>query len=152
MMIKLSPEMPGMNTSNLVWASLGNADMQRNVFQLMLRNYTSVKKTDWLLCNSTYDLEPAAFNLLAPQALPIGPLLSTDSSTTATTKNCLKWLDQFPPKSVIYIAFGSSTALDPTQFAELASGLELSNRPFLWVVRRTHNIYSENFPEGYIGK
>ncbi|GMN42117.1 hypothetical protein TIFTF001_011329 [Ficus carica] len=150
MMIKLSPEMPGMNTSNLVWASLGNADMQRNVFQLMLKNYTSVKKTDWLLCNSTYDLEPAAFNLLAPQALPIGPLLSTNSSTTATTKNCLKWLDQFPPKSVIYIAFGSSTALDPTQFMELASGLELSNRPFLWVVRRTHNMYSENFPEGYI--
>ncbi|KAA8547920.1 hypothetical protein F0562_004349 [Nyssa sinensis] len=37
--------------------------------------------------------------------------------------------------SVIYVAFGSFTVFDQTQFQELALGLELANRPFLWVVR-----------------
>ncbi|KAD2243187.1 hypothetical protein E3N88_41568 [Mikania micrantha] len=35
----------------------------------------------------------------------------------------------------IYIAFGSFTMFNQTQFEELAHGLELSNKPFLWVVR-----------------
>jgi len=35
----------------------------------------------------------------------------------------------------VYVAFGSSTVFDPRQFQELALGLELTGRPFLWVVR-----------------
>lgn len=140
-----------MDTSNLVWASLGNTDMQKYVFQLMVKNNTSVKKTDWLLCNSTYDLEPAAFKL-APQILPVGPLLSNHkyvkgmAHSSSSTSTCLKWLDQHQPRSVVYIAFGSSTILEPTQFVELALGLELCNRPFLWVVRTDNN----DFPNGFL--
>ncbi|KAK9052478.1 hypothetical protein SSX86_029107 [Deinandra increscens subsp. villosa] len=48
---------------------------------------------------------------------------------------CLTWLDQQQPCSVVYIAFGSFTIFNKTQFEELALGLELSNKPFLWVVR-----------------
>ncbi|OMO75763.1 UDP-glucuronosyl/UDP-glucosyltransferase [Corchorus olitorius] len=57
---------------------------------------------------------------------------------------CQKWLDQQPPGSVIYVAFGS--------FTELALGLELSNRPFLWVVRPdiTKGIESDElYPKGF---
>ncbi|KAJ7971059.1 UDP-glycosyltransferase [Quillaja saponaria] len=36
---------------------------------------------------------------------------------------------------VIYVAFGSFMAFEPTKFKELTFGLELSNRPFLWVVQ-----------------
>lgn len=152
-MIKLSPEMPAMNTSNFVWTCLGNKDMQNNIFKLMILNNTLVNKAQWLLCNSTYDIEPAAFKL-APQVLPIGPLLSSstvdhpqpyDDQGSSTT--CLEWLDQQRPSSVIYIAFGSFTVLDPTQLTELALGLELSNRPFLWVVRASDE---SDFPEGFL--
>ncbi|KAH0985044.1 hypothetical protein GBA52_012221, partial [Prunus armeniaca] len=31
----LSPDMPGMNTANLVWACLGSKALQKNVFELM---------------------------------------------------------------------------------------------------------------------
>jgi hypothetical protein len=48
---------------------------------------------------------------------------------------CLKWLDSHPDRSVVYVAFGSFTIFDPRQFRELAEGLELIGRPFLWVVR-----------------
>ncbi|TXG65573.1 hypothetical protein EZV62_006848 [Acer yangbiense] len=58
----------------------------------------------------------------------VGNLFSEDLS-------CLKWLDQQPTQSVIYVAFGTSATFDQTQFEEFATGLELSNRPFLWVVR-----------------
>jgi len=35
----------------------------------------------------------------------------------------------------VYVAFGSFTMFDTRQFQELALGLELCGRPFLWVVR-----------------
>lgn len=147
--------MPAMNTENFVWACLGNKLAQMNIFELMVNNNRSLKLTDWLLCNSTYDLEPAAF-ALAPEILPIGPLLAStrlgDSAASFWPEDstCLKWLDERPPKSVIYVAFGSFTVFDPTQFQELATGLELSNKPFLWVVGhdftdKMNNFFSKGF-------
>ncbi|XP_059451326.1 UDP-glycosyltransferase 83A1-like [Corylus avellana] len=140
--IHLSPAMPAMSTETLVWTCVGNLTMQKNIFELLVRNNKSVKATEWLLCNSTYDLEPAAF-ALAPNILPIGPLLASNQPGESSSvgkflpedSTCLKWLDQQPPGSVIYVAFGSFTIFAPTQFQELALGLELCNRPFLWVVR-----------------
>lgn len=144
-----------MNTSNFVWACLGSKALQKNVFQLMVRNNQSTKLADWLLCNSTYDLEPAAFSM-APQILPIGPLLASNrlkSSAGNVLQDdfCLNWLDQQSPQSVIYVAFGSVAVFDRKQFEELAWGLELSNRPFLWVVRDDNaHIKNEAFPEGFL--
>ncbi|KAK9107312.1 hypothetical protein Syun_023323 [Stephania yunnanensis] len=48
---------------------------------------------------------------------------------------CISCLHQQSANSVIYVAFGSHTMLDKRQFKELALGLELSKRPFLWAVR-----------------
>jgi hypothetical protein len=47
---------------------------------------------------------------------------------------CLEWLDAQADRSVVYVAFGSFTVFNPRQFEELALGLELTGRPFLWVV------------------
>ena len=46
---------------------------------------------------------------------------------------------------MIYVAFGSYTIFDQTQFQELALGLELCNRPFLLVVRP--NAYPAGFQD-----
>ena len=153
--IHLSPGMPAMSPENFVWTSVGNLTMQKSIFELLVRNNQSVKVIEWLLCNSTYDLEPPAFTL-APNILPIGPLLANnrlgDSGGNFWPEDatCLKWLNQQPPRSVIYVAFGSYTIFDQTQFQELALGLELCNRPFLWVVRPgiadgTNNAYPKEF-------
>ncbi|KAH7532717.1 hypothetical protein FEM48_Zijuj04G0051900 [Ziziphus jujuba var. spinosa] len=69
-MKKQLSDMPAMNTENFVWTCLGNMTMQKNIFGLMVRNNKSIKLADWLICNSTYDLEPAAFEM-APKVLPI---------------------------------------------------------------------------------
>ncbi|KAF3444850.1 hypothetical protein FNV43_RR14543 [Rhamnella rubrinervis] len=156
--IKLSSDMPAMNTANFVWTCLGNMALQKNIFGLMVRNNRTIKLADWLLCNSTYDLEPETFKM-APQILPIGPLLASNrlgdlaGNLRPEDSACLKWLDQQPPQSVIYIAFGSSTIFDPTQFQELAMGLELSNRPFLWVVRcNVTDEVNDAYPKGFLDR
>ncbi|CAI0469320.1 unnamed protein product [Linum tenue] len=48
---------------------------------------------------------------------------------------CLRWLDSWPEKSVIYACLGSLNRITPPQAAELGSGLESTNRPFIWVIR-----------------
>ncbi|KAI8015407.1 UDP glycosyltransferase 9 [Camellia lanceoleosa] len=49
----------------------------------------------------------------------------------------MKWLDEQPNGSVIYVSFGSSAKLGVDQMEELACGLRGSNCHFLWVVRAT---------------
>nr|GMC99349.1 UDP-glycosyltransferase 83A1-like [Ipomoea batatas] len=58
-----------------------------------------------------------------------------------------------PLNSVIYVAFGSHTIFDMAEFQELALGLELTNRPFLWVVRQGFIEEAGNpYPEGFIDR
>ncbi|KAJ1381932.1 UDP-glucuronosyl/UDP-glucosyltransferase [Sesbania bispinosa] len=64
----------------------------------------------------------------------------------------LSWLDKQPKRSVLYVAFGSVTQFDQTQFKELALGLDLTDRPFLWVVRKDHNCPNKmEFPNEFLG-
>lgn len=48
---------------------------------------------------------------------------------------CMEWLQQHPPKSVIYVSFGSMATLEEQQMKELAISLNLTDKHFLWVVR-----------------
>ncbi|XP_031268467.1 UDP-glycosyltransferase 83A1-like [Pistacia vera] len=155
---QLSPTMPTMSTDHLWWTSYKNTKLTKMVFDNMVRCNRSRKLADKILCNSTYDLEAAAFDM-NPNIIPIGPLLAssrcedTGGSFWQEDFNCFKWLDQQQPQSVIYIAFGSSTILDRKQFHELALGLELSNRPFLWVVRpNIIDDMSDAYPEGFLDR
>lgn len=47
----------------------------------------------------------------------------------------MDWLDKQAPNSVIYVSFGTTTAMKDEQIAELAIGLEQSNQRFIWVLR-----------------
>ncbi|GKV08833.1 hypothetical protein SLEP1_g20409 [Rubroshorea leprosula] len=129
-----------MNPSTFMWTTIENFTTQKILFDLMLRNIRAINKAEWLLCNSIYDLEDEAFALV-PKLFPVGSLSGLDKQGNLEVNfwpgdtSCLKWLDQQLPCSVIYMAFGSFTILNHTQFQELAIALELSNRPCLWVVR-----------------
>jgi pathogen-inducible salicylic acid glucosyltransferase len=52
------------------------------------------------------------------------------------TDTCMKWLNDRPKGSVVYVSFGSMAALKVEQMEEIAWGLRMSNRCFLWVVIR----------------
>ncbi|KAL7138444.1 hypothetical protein ABFS83_10G164600 [Erythranthe nasuta] len=48
---------------------------------------------------------------------------------------CMEWLDKQPPKSVVYVCFGTSVSLSEEEAKEIALGLEESKQKFLWVLR-----------------
>ncbi|KAJ4707334.1 UDP-glycosyltransferase [Melia azedarach] len=153
--IRLAPNMAAISSSNFAWACIGDFTSQKIIFDFILQNNETLKKSEFLLCNSTYDLEPGAFALI-PELLPIGPLLASNRLGSSAghfwpeDSTCLKWLNQQQPNSVIYVAFGSFTVFDKIQFQELALGLELCHKPFLWVVRPDITYDSNDaYPEGF---
>uniref|UniRef100_N1QUL7 Putative UDP-glucosyltransferase n=1 Tax=Aegilops tauschii TaxID=37682 RepID=N1QUL7_AEGTA len=132
---------PPINASEIPWVSLASTsapERRRNNIQNVLQTNLSLPLAEVVICNTSRELEPDALALL-PNALPLGPLVAPTSRPAGhflpEDLACLAWLDAQPPGSVVYVAFGSSGFLDATQFQELADGLALSGRPFLWVVR-----------------
>ncbi|XP_019172139.1 PREDICTED: 7-deoxyloganetin glucosyltransferase-like [Ipomoea nil] len=49
--------------------------------------------------------------------------------------SCIQWLDSKPPKSVVYVNFGSMAVTSPEKMVELAMGLCKSMQNFLWIIR-----------------
>lgn len=163
-MIQLYPntDTPALHPNKFLWVCLGDFTTQKIIFEYAQRNIEAIAKAKWLICNTTFNLEPATLRLV-PEILPIGPVSVADQDLPGSfwpeDATCLKWLDQQAKGSVIYVAFGSFTIFDATQFQELALGLELLNRPFLWVVRpditegtESDNVYPKGFKERVAGR
>lgn len=145
-----------MSTMYLPWC-LPDLDLTRIVFQYILKNNELAKLAQKLICNTSTELEPAALAFL-PDFLSIGPLVASSRLGKSLghfwpeDSACLDWLNQQSPNSVIYVAFGSFTIFNESQFQELALGLENTNKPFLWVVRQdmvenTEHSYPDGFKE-----
>ncbi|KAF8037421.1 hypothetical protein BT93_B0351 [Corymbia citriodora subsp. variegata] len=152
MAIQFSPKLPAVKTMDFVWRCPGDQRMQEVVFRHAMGVNKTVRISNWLLCNSFYELDPAACGLI-PELLPVGPLTSTDGlgNFWAEDRTCLEWLDLQPHESVVYVAFGSLAAFSQNQFEELALGLELSGHPFLWVVRSGFtDVDGIKYPDGFL--
>ncbi|CAL9093656.1 unnamed protein product [Musa textilis] len=137
---QLSPGTPSIRTTHFAWNRAGGAEAQRVFFQLLVNNNKLLELVDYVICNTFHEIESPVLSLF-PKLLPVGPLLSGQTLGKRmghfwpVDTTCVEWLDEQPANSVVYAAFGSLTVLDRRQFEELALGLELSRRPFLWVVR-----------------
>ncbi|OVA15877.1 UDP-glucuronosyl/UDP-glucosyltransferase [Macleaya cordata] len=93
-----------------------------------------------VIVNSFYELEPSYAdhyrNFMGRKAWQIGPVsLCIKREEKVEKHDCLSWLDSMKPNSVLYISFGSLSRFPKAQLAEIASGLEASGHPFIWVVR-----------------
>ncbi|KAH9626513.1 hypothetical protein KSS87_003292 [Heliosperma pusillum] len=51
--------------------------------------------------------------------------------------NVVSWLDEQPVKSVVFVSFGSRTAMGKDQITELGEGLQRSGVRFLWIIKTT---------------
>ncbi|MED6210309.1 hypothetical protein PIB30_062893 [Stylosanthes scabra] len=146
---QLTPSFPAMDTQSLWWTKTVGSTYGKDIIDASVLCMQIQESTELWLCNSTPEIEPGAFSFV-PKLLPIGPLLRDVTEDQSLGQfweedhSCISWLDQQPHASVIYVAFGSTTLFDNKQFTELALGLELTNRPFLWVVRQDSNSDSDS--------
>ncbi|PIA52865.1 hypothetical protein AQUCO_01000617v1 [Aquilegia coerulea] len=121
-------------------------------------------KSFGVLVNSFTELEPAYADFytkeLGRRAWDIGPVSLCNRNLIDKAQRgkkasidehfCLNWLDSKDTDSVLYVSFGSTASFCTAQLLEIAMGLEASNVPFIWVIRRLHNKEENNFlPEGF---
>lgn len=122
-------------------------DRNNDAYKWLLHHAKRYRLAEGIVVNSFKELEEGPLKVLQqeekgrPPVYPVGPLIQTDSSPSnskadaAEDCECLKWLEDQPRGSVLFISFGSGGALSHNQFLELALGLELSEQRFLWVIR-----------------
>ena len=155
-LISLAKDIPAFSSNKLPWSCPSDPNLQKVIFQFAFKDISAMNLSNWLLCNSVYELDSSACDLI-PNILPIGPLLASNHLGHYTgnfwpeDSTCISWLDKQPAGSVIYVAFGSLAILSQHQFNELALGIELVGRPFLWVVRSDFtNGSAAEYPDGFI--
>ncbi|KAL0338525.1 UNVERIFIED_CONTAM: Anthocyanidin 3-O-glucosyltransferase 4 [Sesamum angustifolium] len=90
--------------------------------------FTRLQLPGLLNPGSTTDIESASNNDNLDKA-------QRGNQASIDTEQCLKWLDNRDPGSVVYACLGSLGRLSPGQFIELAVGLESSTHPFILVVK-----------------
>ncbi|KFK39494.1 hypothetical protein AALP_AA3G251200 [Arabis alpina] len=99
-----------------------------------------------ILVNTFAELEPQAMKFFSggdrplPPVYPVGPVmnLKTKVSDSSDDKQSeiLRWLDEQPSKSVVFLCFGSMGGFSEEQAKEIAIALEKSCHRFLWSLRR----------------
>ncbi|KAJ0094018.1 hypothetical protein Patl1_26089 [Pistacia atlantica] len=113
--------------------------------------FGNIHEANWVLCNTFYELEKEVVDWLAKlfSLSTVGPTipsmyldkqLENDkdygfSIFNPNSEVCMKWVNDRPKGSVVYVSFGSLAALGAEQMEELAWGLKASDKHFLWVVR-----------------
>ncbi|KAL3341734.1 hypothetical protein AABB24_025980 [Solanum stoloniferum] len=133
-------ELPPFRIKDLPLFKTCNVDALYQVIQGMIRE---TKASSGLILNSFEQLEQFSISKLRDDfpipIFPIGPFhshfLASSSSLMSQDQTSISWLDTKPPKSVIYVSFGSIAAIEVNDFLEIAWSLANSNHPFLWVVR-----------------
>lgn len=155
-------------------------DRDNDAYRHVLYHGNRFRMAEGVMLNSFNDVEPGAIKALTeknhggdedkkiPPVYPIGPLVKMEDPNGIVgsgASECLRWLDEQPAGSVLFVSFGSGGTLSHEQLTELAHGLETSEQRFLWVARspsRTSNssFFSVNsqedptlfLPEGFLDR
>ncbi|XP_043719694.1 UDP-glycosyltransferase 91C1-like [Telopea speciosissima] len=73
---------------------------------------------------------------LLPPVAPAPPEKESFKGGGEEWLTIFKWLDQQPPKSIVFVGFGSECKLSREQVFEIAHGLQISGLSFLWALRK----------------
>ncbi|KAJ1429518.1 UDP-glucuronosyl/UDP-glucosyltransferase [Sesbania bispinosa] len=120
-------------------------DRNNDAYKLILHHSNHFRLAEGILVNTFPDLEPGAIKSLQknepdrPPVYPVGPLVNEDCAQTGDGNQILRWLDEQPRGSVIFVCFGSGGTLSGAQMEELAYGLEMSEQRFVWVVKNPND-------------
>ncbi|MCD7471606.1 hypothetical protein HAX54_012177 [Datura stramonium] len=127
------------------------------------------RETKGIMINTFLELESYAINSLSkdkniPPVYPVGPVLNLNNvqgdNLSSSDQNIMKWLDDQPPLSVVFLCFGSGGSFKTEQVKEIAYALENSRCRFLWSLRQPpekdarlpsdYENFEEVLPEGFL--
>ncbi|KAL6573551.1 hypothetical protein OROHE_002010 [Orobanche hederae] len=105
--------------------------------------FEATKKADFIVCNTIQELESHTISTLnsTQPFYAIGPIFPDDftqelvPTSLWSESDCTNWLNSRPPKSVLYVSFGSYAHTTKHTLAEIAHGLVRSGVSFVWVLR-----------------
>ncbi|KAM0856074.1 hypothetical protein ACQ4PT_049362 [Festuca glaucescens] len=110
--------------------------------------------------NSFHELEPDYVEhfrrtlgrrawLVGPVALATEDMTPTNAYSPDVAVGCLQWLNTKPAGSVVYVSFGTLTSFSLAEHREIARGLDLSGKNFVWVLSGSEDDRSDWMPEGF---
>ncbi|CAN1749087.1 UDP-glycosyltransferase 71K2 [Linum perenne] len=116
-------------------------------YRELMEHTRKYNEVDGIVVNSFDMLESRALrsrngDKTFPPVFPVGPVLNlkghdTYGNTSSSSQKAMTWLDAQPPKSVVFMCFGSLGSFSDAQLKEVAIGLEQAQHVrFLWVIRR----------------
>ncbi|XP_060670647.1 anthocyanidin 3-O-glucosyltransferase 2-like [Ziziphus jujuba] len=106
---------------------------------LMLTHARRMRDSKGILVNTFAELESHAIRSLSetsefPPVYSVGPILNPER--THHGSDIIKWLDDQPPSSVVFLCFGSMGGFSEEQVTEIAIALENSGVRFIWSLRQ----------------
>ncbi|KAK1296671.1 UDP-glycosyltransferase 85A5 [Acorus calamus] len=121
-------------------------ELADHTLQLIISETQATTRSSGLILNTVEPLESEILSHIRsviPNVYPIGPIhaflnksrRSSMSSLLTEDRTCMAWLDVQPPKSVVYVSFGSIATVTRDQLLEFWHGLVNSEMRFLWVLR-----------------
>ncbi|XP_061344125.1 UDP-glucose flavonoid 3-O-glucosyltransferase 6-like [Gastrolobium bilobum] len=116
--------------------------LQKEWETVFLRYGRGLKEASGIIVNSFEELESYAVHSFSDSGVPIypvGPILNPEAKGDQVSEShyeILKWLDDQPHASVIFLCFGSMGSFDDDQIREIARALESSGARFLWSLRK----------------
>ncbi|XP_057792766.1 UDP-glycosyltransferase 82A1 [Salvia miltiorrhiza] len=156
--ISLSSQDPILTTNDLPWL-IGSSKARVSRFKFWTRTIERSKTLQFLLVNTFSEGSESIMQQSnkfdsqdSPRILEVGPLIMQAATTSGTTfweedTSCLDWLDNQNVGSVMYISFGSWVSpIGEAKVRALASALEASRRPFIWVLGPA---WHRGLPDGY---
>ncbi|KAI4338970.1 hypothetical protein MLD38_023967 [Melastoma candidum] len=118
----------------------------------------SFRRANGIIVNTFLELEQNTIKFLQsdpdmPKVYPVGPILNIggidDARKLQDANDVLKWLDEQPTASVVFLCFGSMGSFGKDQVREIAAALENSGHRFLWSLRRPPPQGKVGYPSDY---
>ncbi|CAN6979257.1 unnamed protein product [Brassica rapa subsp. trilocularis] len=133
----------------------------RESYEAWVEIAEKIPQAKGILVNSFTCLEQKAFDHFAccctdnfPPVYPVGPVLSLEDRPSpdldpSDQSRIMRWLEDQPESSVVYLCFGSYGVLEAPQIEEIARALEVSGHRFLWSIRTEDGGPCDLLPDGF---
>ncbi|KAL8478192.1 hypothetical protein ACS0TY_030183 [Phlomoides rotata] len=135
--------------------ALPSAMMEKNgTSEIVMHTARQIRRTRGVFINTFEELEKNAIQFLTdskiPPIYPVGPLINIKNESDIDDGETIRWLDQQPTSSVVFLCFGSKGSFSEAQIKHLAGGLENSGHRFLWSFRGRNGTDFSILPEGFL--